>query len=266
MPEPRRLALAALAAALALAPAIGVAQGRGGRGGQAAGARDHGQPLPAAGLSVAFHGGAACEPVSSPYGSATRYDGSLRHSGGGEEGTHGGIDLSLPEGTPLRAMAAGRVFAHGEGGRLEGFFVWLLHLPEESGLAFPFLAKYQHLREASPLPPGHRVRAGEVVATSGRSGTQGGHYGAMGYAHLHLTLRALTAEGARLAAAGDDGFRMLRDTVLVDPLAAFVPGLADPAHASSLPGERRRLVVAHVDAAGVARPADARVVWPVACP
>lgn len=243
------------------------AQTRGGGGGGRDASRSGlGKSLPAPGLTAAFHGGAACTTIASPYGSPTRYDGSLRKSGGAEDGLHGGIDLSLDEGTPLLAIAAGRVFAAGEGGMLEGIFLWVLHLPEDTGLNFAFLAKYQHLREPSPLRQGERVRPGQDLARSGKTGTVGGHYGPRGYPHLHLTVRALTDDGLKLAATGSGEFRILRDTVMVDPLTVYVPGIAAPADAANLPGERKTVTIAHVDLKGTLRSADSRLVWPVACP
>ncbi len=242
------------------------AQTRGSGGGREVSRSGLGASLPVAGLSAAFHGGAACAPVASPYGSPTRYDGSLRKTGGAEGGLHGGIDLSLDEGTPLLAIAAGRVFAAGEGGMLEGIFLWVLHLPEDTGLSFAFLAKYQHLREPSPLRQGESVRAGQEVARAGKTGTVGGHYGARGYPHLHLTVRALTDDGLKLASAGSGEFRILRDTVMVDPLTVYMPGIAAPADTARLPEERKTVTIAHVDLKGTSRPAGARLVWPVACP
>ena len=223
-----------------------------------------GRSLPAPGLSVTFYDGAACPPIASPYGSPTRYDGSLRKTGGAE-GLHGGIDLTLEEGTALLAVAPGRVFAKGEGGMMEGIFLWLLHLPEDTGLGFPFLTKYQHLREPSPLRVGQAVRLRQEVARAGRTGTVGGHYGSRGYPHLHLTVRVPTDDGVARLVAGD-GFRIEEDSLLVDPLTIYVPGLASPAEAALLPEGRKKLTVAHMSAWGEVRPADARAVWPVACP
>lgn len=223
-----------------------------------------GRSLPAPGLSVTFHDGAACPPIASPYGSPTRYDGSLRKTGGAE-GLHGGIDLTLEEGTPLLAAAPGRVFAKGEGNMMEGIFLWLLHLPDDTGLGFPFLTKYQHLLEPSPLSVGQAVRLGQAVARSGRTGTVGGHYGSRGYPHLHLTVRVPTDNGVARLVAGDE-FRIVEDSLLVDPLTMYVPGLARPAEAASLPEDRKKLAVAHMNARGEVRPAEARAVWPVACP
>jgi murein DD-endopeptidase MepM/ murein hydrolase activator NlpD len=249
-------ALAVLLVAGALAPDVAAQRGRAPRAG-------FGESQPAPGLSVVFEPGAPCPPIASPYGALTRYDGSPRQTGGAE-GAHGGIDLSLDEGTALRAIAGGRVHSAGEGGMMEGLFLWTLHLPAESGLGFPFLAKYQHLRESSRLAPGTPIRPGQEIARSGKTGTVGGHYGPRGYPHLHLTVRLLTAEGAERAASGGD-LRLTRDSIVVDPLIVFVPGLRAPEDAAALAPEAKVLRVATVDDAGVPFPADARSVWPVAC-
>jgi len=245
-----------------MAAAADAQSGGGRRGGGAGGS--FGESLPAPGLSVVFDGAAACPPIDSPYGALTRYDGSSRRSGGAE-GAHGGIDLSLDEGTPLRAVAAGRFFSAGEGGMLEGIYLWILHLPEDTGLGFPFLAKYQHLREPSPLRAGEAVRPGQEIARSGKTGTVGGHYGPAGYPHLHLTIRLLTPDGVQRAAGNAAEFRLLRDSIIVDPLTVYVPGLRTPADAAALPPDRKVLRVASVDQAGRPQPAEARSVWPVAC-
>ncbi len=246
-----------------LAPPDVEAQTR--RGGEGSGLRSEmGTALPAPGLSVVFHGGAPCAPIASSYGSPTRYDGSFRKTGAAE-GLHGGIDISLDEGTPLLAVAAGRIFGAGEGGMLEGIFLWILHLPEDTGLNFAFLAKYQHLREPSLLRQDERVRAGQEVARSGKTGTVGGHYGARGYPHLHLTVRALSEDGLKAESPGISERRVLRDSVIVDPLIVYVPGLAGPTDAAKLPPERKTVTVAHVDFKGTLRPPNARVFWPVPC-
>lgn len=227
---------------------------------------DFGQSLPSPGLSIAFHEGAACAPIASPYGSPTRYDGSSRRVGGGQENTHGGIDLSLAEGTPLLAVAPGVVFAAGEGGMMEGIFLWIAHLPERTGLRFGFLSKYQHLRERPTLDKGAPVELGQTVAFSGKTGTAGGHYGAAGYPHLHLTLRAVADDKLALLKGGGDRFRVTGDAVLIDPLTIYVPDLGSPSEAVGLPAEQKRITVGYVGGNGLVQPSRAKAVWPVACP
>lgn len=257
------LAACIWAAALPAEAQRGGGKQGGGGGGGGGGRAQFGQSLPAPGLSVTFAEGAACAPIASPYGASTRYDGSTRMSGGAE-GLHGGIDLTLKEGTPLLAIAPGIVHATGEGGQLEGIFLWIAHLPEQTGMPFGFLAKYQHLSAPSELAPGTRVARGQVVARSGKTGTVGGHYGSAGYPHLHLTVRAIAADKLPLAASGE--LRILRDTTLIDPLTVYVTGLQAPEEAANLDPDRKRLTVGFVDATGAIRPAAATVTWPVACP
>lgn len=251
------LGLAAVLGLVLAAPAH--AQGKKGPSGRGS----FGKSLPAAGLSVRFPDGAACAPIASAYGDATRYDGSQRNTGGAE-GLHGGIDLSLKEGTPLLAVAPGRVFAMGEGGMLEGIYIWLLHLPEDTGLSFAFLSKYQHLAEPSRLELGAQVTAGQPIALSGKTGTVGGHYGTDGYPHLHLTVRAISPDAVRIVELEE--FRILRDTMIIDPLTIYVPRLSSPDDAASLPTDKKRLVVPYVNAQGQITPDRAPLVWPVACP
>lgn len=224
-----------------------------------------GAALPAAGLSMTFHDNANCPPISSPYGSPTRYDGSMRQVGGGPDATHGGIDLTLREGTPLLAIAPGTVFAMGEGGRMEGNYIWLLHRPAESGLPYTFLVKYQHLQSVPRSRRGDPVARGQEIARSGLSGTTGGHYGSTGYAHLHLTIRWVPDDKAALVEQTGEAFAIARDSIQIDPLTLYVPDLRSPPEVLELPVERRKIVVGHVDSRGLVRPATARLIWPVAC-
>lgn len=77
--------------------------------------------ITATGLTVVFPSGFACAPIAPSFASPSRYDGSHRRGDRFGE-LHGGMDLSLTEGTPLLAVAAGEVIALGEGGMLEGVF------------------------------------------------------------------------------------------------------------------------------------------------
>jgi murein DD-endopeptidase MepM/ murein hydrolase activator NlpD len=204
------------------------------------------------GLQPAFPAQARCPEISSPYGSTTRYDGSIRPqwSFGGH---HGGIDISLADGTPLLALAAGTVAAKGEGGRMEGYYLWLRHAPEDTGLAYWVYAKYQHLESLPELEVGAKVAMGQVVARSGRTGTVGGHYAAAGYPHLHLgTLRSASGD----ATVGEIG--KPRGARLFDPLSIY-----DEARGSA--GSPGAVPIPYLSTDGKVSPPDTRVVWPVAC-
>lgn len=212
------------------------------------------------GLVPSFAGGVDCPPVASPFGSGTRYNGTARPASR-FGGLHGGIDISLEEGTALRAIAAGTIIHIGTGGPFEGIYLWLQHAPEDTGLAYWLYSKYQHLRELPQKVVGDKVQAGQVVGVSGKTGTMGRVYGPAGYPHLHLTTVAGSSgkydrDGSRIAA---DGARMF------DPVAVYVRGLNDVEEIERLTEDRKTVAIPYVVDDGSIRPAGSRVVWPVAC-
>ena len=210
-------------------------------------------------LQPSFPDTMACPEIASPYGSRTRFDGSFRPPWA-FGGHHGGIDISLTEGTPLLAIAAGTVAGVGVGGVMEGIYLWLRHSPTDTGLAYWVYSKYQHLQSRPELPVGTKVGVGQPVAHSGRTGTVGGHYGASGYPHLHLTTRK-GSTGNEVVGSRESTNGM----PLMDPLAVFhetLPGFV-PAEDSAPKVES--VVIPFVNTDGRLSPPDARVAWPVAC-
>ena len=217
----------------------------------------------ATGMTPVFPAGYLCQPIASPYASPTRYDGSLRRDDR-NGGLHGGMDLSLKEGTPLLAVARGTIIAKGKGGMLEGNYLWLKLDPADTGFPFYVFAKYQHLSQVPILNEGDVVEVGQVVALSGNTGTAGGHFGSEGYYHLHLSISAgpsgayekIGMFGSMVKAAGAN---------LADPLLLYAQGVEDPEEAYSLPEDRKQVHVPVVDTKGVIHPAGSKTVWPVKC-
>lgn len=209
------------------------------------------------GLRPVFPSQARCPGIASPFGSQTRYDGSARPKWS-FGGYHGGIDISLAEDAPLLALSAGTVASKGEGGQLEGIYLWLRHSPEETGLAYWVYSKYQHLQSLPELAIGARVAAAEVIARSGKTGTVGGHYGSAGYPHLHLTTLK-SASGDQVVGSRGEA----RGANLIDPLVIYrdiaLPTSVEPA----LRNDEVSIPASTTD--GQVWPAGARVVWPVAC-
>lgn len=124
--------------------------------------------MAAAGLAVV----AACGlprwpvegPLASPFG--VRWRGILPR-------IHHGVDISVPEGTPVRAMADGVVrYAGGLGG-----YGTVVIIDHGRGLT----TLYAHLAGAR-IRRGDRVDRGEVVGISGSTGSSAG-------AHLHFEIR-----------------------------------------------------------------------------
>jgi len=200
------------------------------------------------GLVPVFPRDAACPEIASPFGSLTRYDGSRRvmdRFGG----VHGGIDISLAEGTPLLAIAAGKVVMTGTGGIFTGHYLWLQHSPDDTGLPFWVYSKYQHFRDAPDLPVGTVVKVGQPVGKSGKTGTTGRHYGMNGYPHLHLT----TFAGGGEKYETRDSTVSVAGSKIVDPVSIYATG-----------GDKR-VTIPYATDDGAIVPPGSRIVWPVAC-
>jgi len=198
-----------------------------------------------------------CAEIASPYGSRTRYDGSQRLTTA-FGGYHGGIDISLEEGTPLLALAAGTVVSKGEGGMLEGYFLWLSHSPRDTGLDYWVYSKYQHLIALPVLELGARIEVAQPIARSGKTGTAGKHYGPLGYPHLHLTTRK--------SSSGDLSVEDMRNNApLFDPVAIYHETGGQSAGSANLRAREGDVTIAVATADGKITPPGARVVWPVAC-
>jgi murein DD-endopeptidase MepM/ murein hydrolase activator NlpD len=100
-------------------------------------------------------------PLSSPFGLRTR---------GFSLELHRGVDIDVPDGTPVRAMARGRVrFAGTMGGY--GQVVWVDHPGS-------IITVYAHL-SAIQVRGGEDVENGQVIGLSGHSGDVTG-------SHLHF--------------------------------------------------------------------------------
>lgn len=215
------------------------------------------------GLAPVFPPGYSCDPIASPFGSPARFDGSTRR-GDRNSGLHGGLDISLKEGTPLLAMASGTVLFSGEGGQLEGIYLWLLHAPEDTGLPYGVIVKYQHLQTLPSVHPGDPIALGQVVALSGMTGTVGRAFGPKGYPHLHISLFDLSQSGIQWASVSRPNVRP-KDGVLSDPMLLFLPPTADVQKETRSPEVAKNVPVAAMRQNGQVTPPNSQVIWPVAC-
>ena len=116
--------------------------------------------------------------VSSPYGPRTLPGYGTHH--------HDGIDLAIPSGTPLPAMAAGRVSIAGDFGGYGG----VVEVITPTGHRY----RYAHCRRFL-VRQGEQVAAGQLLAESGGAPTDPRHGMSTG-AHLHLEVRGF--DGAHL--------------------------------------------------------------------
>ena len=212
------------------------------------------------GLKPQFPDRYSCRGIASEFASPYRYDGSKRPAFR-NAGLHGGMDLTLPEGTPLLALARGTVIHKGTGGQAMGEYIWLHIPPESTGLSKHIYAKYQHLKEPSHLEVGAAVEAGQIIGLSGATGTTGRHFGTSGYPHLHLTTVAAPTNQFRVTGP----MVAPRDGRMVDPVAVYLtPGQFDQVWRDpvSLSGMSVTVPVRKkIDS----RSTHKKILWPVLC-
>ena len=225
--------------------------------------RDHqiARGFVASGLQPRYPEHADCPRVASPFASPTRFDGSHRVKWA-NYGLHGGIDISLPIGTPILAIADGTLMHKKAGGMLIGNQVFLRHTPEDTGLSVWLYSKYKHFDQVPDLPIGSRVEKGQVIGPAGATGTQGNVYGPAGYPHLHLSLFVSDSPDYFEGSTGiyPSGARIL------DPLAVYATGRPlDNHRLAELPTEARRVDIPYQTPDGRTLPAGSRFVWPVFC-
>ncbi len=202
--------------------------------------RAHG--LVSSGLRPAYPQDASCPTIESFFADRTRNDGSQR-AFIFFAGLHGGIDIAVPEGTPVLAMANGTVVDNKTGSGIGGIGIILQHAPGDTGLPLWTYTEYKHLRETPKLGIGARVKMGDVVAISGKTGTEGPHYGPAGHPHLHVSAWQAPGSGYRAEAFfAPSGGRWM------DPLAFFANG-----------------AIAYRTSDGRIIPAGSKVVWPLYC-
>jgi len=202
---------------------------------------------------------ADCPVVGSGFASRTRGDGS-RRSVHYFQGQHSGMDIPVPEGTPILAMADGLVVHTSEGLNIGGIGLTLQHAPQDTGLLVWTYTEYKHLRELPDLEVGQRVRRGQAVAVAGATGTTGGYYGEAGHSHLHLAAMMSPGSGFKGKAVV-----IPQDGQWLDPLALFLTPPIDTQSVAALPDDKRTVPVAYALTDGTVRPPDARVIWPFAC-
>ena len=90
---------------------------------------------------------------------------------------HNGIDIAVPVGTPVKAIADGTVVV---AGAAEGYGYWVgIQHGEVNGVRVS--SEYGHL-SSWQVNSGQKVKKGQLIAYSGNTGVSSG-------AHLHLTIR-----------------------------------------------------------------------------
>ena len=94
-------------------------------------------------------------------------------------GPHRGLDFKVPTGTPLKAIGNGTVVLVGES-KVLGHRLEIRCFVIQDGKRVTKVFSYDHLDKKPTLKVGDKVKGGEVICTSGNSGS------ASSGPHLHL--------------------------------------------------------------------------------
>ncbi|HEY4635744.1 MAG TPA: M23 family metallopeptidase [Rhodospirillales bacterium] len=215
------------------------------------------------GLKPVYPKDAECLQVASPFASRTRFDGSARVPNA-YDGFHSGMDVSTPMRAPLVAVAAGEVVLKYQGGRLVGNRIILRHAPEDTGLKVWVYSLYQHFDSMPELDIGDRVTMGQFLGPAGNTGTTGGHYGVVGYPHLHMTVYVSDHPDYGKSPRSVQP----KDVRFLDPVALYLkkdPPLTDNHAIAAMPEAEKQVAIAYVTTDGKVVPQGAKIIWPIPC-
>lgn len=183
---------------------------------------------------------AECPPISLGFGTTLNRSGKKRTEAHGL--VHAGVDWTLPEGTPIVAIADGIVVETGE--ELEGprgNFVAIEHDSPGSRI----YSSYVHLSGFN-VARGQGVRRGQVIGFVGKTGRSAT------YVHLHLNVygsESVMVGGRRWRYRYDYLQLLSGDMTPIDPVKK----------------RQRKVPVAYIDQSGQIHPPGAKVIWPFAC-
>lgn len=212
----------------------------------------------ATGLGPRFPAHALCRGIDDYW--AMPYSGKRKR-----ESYHGGIDLPVPWGTPVRAVAAGTVIAKYEGeDSARGMEVVLRHAPTDTGLPLWIYSGYGHLDGLPAKEIGQRVAMGEILAPTGNSGKNPMRPGQQ--------TRRRPAIHFSMMYAATDKFADVNDTVIpqdghwMDPHAVYrgKPPF-DSQSLKALPDAEKKVAIPVMYEDGTTEPAGTKLIWPYVC-
>jgi len=203
------------------------------------------------GLEPVYPAAARCPAIDHPFGEPWR---------GPMQGVrHHGADIPARDGTPILAIADGVVIARYTGAEgFRGIEIVLRHAPEDTGLAAWIYTAYSHLKKMPALEVRQRVRMGEPLGPTGRTGVPSrgraehlhlGVYFSERQEYVPLQHRFVPVEGHYA-----DPVALMRRRMPLDSQSMM-----------ALPDAERRVRIPYRLTTGETVPPDARIIWPYAC-
>ncbi|MCW8915768.1 MAG: peptidoglycan DD-metalloendopeptidase family protein [Magnetovibrio sp.] len=181
---------------------------------------------------------------------------------------HGGIDLPVPWGKPMLAVASGSVVALYKAHLSKrGNEVVIRHSPEQTGLPIWTYSAYGHLDKLPNFEIGQRINKGDIIGPTGNSGISA--KGKKGSAQsttrrpaIHLAM--FYSKNRTYAEANNTIIPV--DGRWLDPFAFYrqkEPFMSDAVKA--LPDAEKDVDIPIMFDDGTTIPADTKIIWPYTC-
>lgn len=172
---------------------------------------------------------------------------------------HHGSDIPVPDETPILAIADGVVIAKYPGTvGYRGIEIVLQHTPEDTGLPVWIYTAYAHFKRMPTLKIGQRVRMGEPLGPTGKTGVPGRRR----QEHLHLGVYFSKSEkyvGLRHRFIPLEGH-------YADPVALMRRQMPLDSHSmKALPETEKGVRIPYKLTTGEIFPPDTKIIWPYAC-
>lgn len=172
---------------------------------------------------------------------------------------HHGADIPAPDETPILAIADGVVIAKYPGAEgFRGIEIVLQHAPEDTGLPVWGYTAYSHLKTMPTLEIGQRVRMGEPLGPTGRTGVPGRRR------EEHLHLGTFFSKSEKYVAL-EHRFIPVEGHYM-DPVALMRRQMPLDSHSmKALPEAEKRVQIPYKLTTGEIVPPDTKIIWPYAC-
>jgi murein DD-endopeptidase MepM/ murein hydrolase activator NlpD len=181
------------------------------------------------------------------------------------EAYHGGIDLPVHWGTPMRAIADGSVVAKYDADQSKrGIEIVLRHSPEQTALPHWIYSAYGHMDRSSDLEVGQKVKMGDILGPTGNSGNsaKGSQQSSTRRPAIHLALfYSPTASYSEYNAT-----IIPLEGRWLDPMAFYrQKGPFDSLEVMALPESEKEVLIPILFEDGSTLPQNTKIIWPYAC-
>ncbi len=181
---------------------------------------------------------------------------------------HGGIDIPVPWGTPVRAVAAGSVVAKYQADQSKrGNEVVLRHSPEQTGLSVWTYSAYGHLDALPDLQIGQKVAMGEIIGPTGNSGISAkGKKGSDQSKTRRPAIHLATFYSSTGKYSESNATIVPLDGYWLDPMAFYRQKEPfDSVSVKALPEREKDVLIPVLLEDGTTIPTNTKIIWPYTC-